>query len=66
VGQAIAVCGLPSRASVLIESVDRALPSQIGGGFVIAFRRRIAIEAMCVESSRDEPESPINKRTGPG
>src|SRR5580700_2442399 len=35
-----------SGAHVFVEPVDRALPGQIGRGFVIAFRRRVAIEAM--------------------
>ena len=35
-----------SATHVFVEPVDRALPGQIGRGFVIPFRRRVAIEAM--------------------
>ena len=41
--------GLPAPKSathIFVEPVDRALPCQIGRGFVISFRRRVAIEAM--------------------
>src|ERR1700759_2939003 len=35
-----------SSTHVFVEPVDRALPGQIGRGFVIPFRSRVAIEAM--------------------
>src|ERR1700719_2588049 len=35
-----------SATHVFVKPVDRALPGQIGRGFVIPFRRRVAIEAM--------------------
>src|ERR1700728_2420656 len=38
--------GANSTAHVFVEPVDCALPGQIGRGFVIPLRRRVAIEAM--------------------
>jgi hypothetical protein len=38
--------GADSATHVFVEPVDRALPGQIGRGFLIPFRRRVASEAM--------------------
>ena len=38
--------GRESAPHVFVEPVDRALPGEIGRGFVVSFRRRVAIEAV--------------------